>query len=130
MKNLRKVKIAAVIILIHGIMEVIGTVGSLMAGISGTVDIGEYMHFILPAFQENIVLVTYTSGIYGVLRIIGAIGLFKNRQWGLSLSIICSVITITLMMFILPAGVLDGVLSSSVLVLLLFTYYGDKKIIG
>ena len=67
--------------------------------------------------------------IYGVFRLIGAIGLLKNRMWGLVLSVINCVITITLMMFLLPAGIMDGILAGSALVLILIQYFGDKKIV-
>ena len=69
------------------------------------------------------------GAIYGVLRLIGAIGLLKNRMWGLVLSVINCVITITLMMFLLPAGIMDGILAGSDLVLILIQYFGDKKIV-
>ena len=42
------------------------------------------------------------GAIYGVFRLIGAIGLLRNRMWGLALSVINCVITIALMMFLLP----------------------------
>ena len=38
-------------------------------------------------------------------------------------------ITIALMMFLLPAGIMDGILAGSALVLMLMQYFGDKKII-
>ena len=43
------------------------------------------------------------GAIYGIFRLVGAIGLLKNRMWGFVLSVINCVITITLMMFLLPA---------------------------
>ena len=66
--------------------------------------------------------------IYGVIRLIGAIGLLKNRMWGLVLSVIICIITITLMMFLLPAGIMDGILAGSALILILMGFYGDRKI--
>ena len=59
------------------------------------------------------------GAIYGVVRIVGAIGLLKNRMWGFMLSVINCIITITLMMFLLPAGIMDRVLTSSALILIL-----------
>ena len=67
--------------------------------------------------------------LYGIVRVIGAIGLWKNRMWGLALSIINCVITMALMMFMLPAGIMDGILACSALILILTQYFGDKKII-
>jgi len=68
------------------------------------------------------------GAIYGVIRLIGAIGLLKNRMWGLVLSVIICIITITLMMFLLPAGIMDGILAGSALILILMGFYGDRKI--
>ena len=50
-------------------------------------------------------------------------------MWGLILSIINCVITMALMIFMLPAGIMDGIFACSALLLILTQYYGDKKII-
>lgn len=47
---------------------------------------------IVPYLQENLYLVMAISGVFGVTRVIDAIGLLKNRMWGLALTVInCSV---------------------------------------
>jgi len=68
------------------------------------------------------------GAIYGVVRIVGAIGLLKNKMWGFMLSAIDCILTMALMMFLLPAGIMDGVLASSALILMLTQYYGGSKI--
>ena len=50
-------------------------------------------------------------------------------MWGFVFSVINCVITIALMMFLLPAGIMDGILAGSALILMLMQYFGDKKII-
>jgi hypothetical protein len=60
--------------------------------------------------------------------LIGAIGILKNRMWGLALSIINCAITLTLMMFLLPVGIMDGILAGCALVLILTQYFNDRKI--
>ncbi|MCU1445281.1 MAG: hypothetical protein JWP54_939, partial [Cryobacterium sp.] len=42
--------------------------------------------------------------------IIGAIGVLRNRLWGLALSVINCVVAMVLMVFMLPAGIVDGLL--------------------
>ena len=64
-----------------------------------------------------------------IARVIGAIGLLKNKMWGLALSIINCILTMALMMFMLPAGIMDGILATSALILILVQYFGNKKII-
>lgn len=92
-------------------------------------DTGEYFSFIVPYLNDNMNLMFVMGTIYGIVRVIRAVGLWKNRMWGLVLSIINCVITMTLMMFMLPAGVLDGILSCSALILILTQYFGERKII-
>jgi len=96
---------------------------------SDAMDIGKYFSFIVPYLQENLFFMMIMGGIYGVVRLIGAVGLLKNRMWGLILSVINCVITMALMIFMLPAGIIDGILACSALILILTQYFGKKKII-
>lgn len=128
---MKKYKIAAIIMIIHGgFMELGGVFCMIPAFLLGTdkFDIGQYFEFKLQYFQDNLYMMMVMGAIYGVLRLIGAIGLLKNRMWGLALSLIVSTITITLMMFLLPAGIMDGILAGSALALILMQYYGEKRI--
>lgn len=129
---MKKYKIAAIIMIIHGaFMEVGGCLAIIPALILGsdTFDIGQYFSFKLQYFQDNLYLMIIMGAIYGVIRVIGAAGLLKNKKWGLVLSIINCVITMLLMMFLLPAGIMDGILACSALVLILMQYYGNLKIV-
>ena len=85
--------------------------------------------FIAPYLQENLYLMMAMGGIYGIVRVISAIGLLKSRMWGLDLSIINCVVTMALMIFMLPAGIMDGILACTSLVLILTQYFGKNKII-
>lgn len=128
---MKKYRIAAVLMIIHGgFMEIGGVLCMIPALMLGTdkFDIGQYFEFKLSYFQENLYLMMVMGAIYGVFRLIGAIGLLRNRMWGLVLSVINCVITVVLMMFLLPAGIMDGILAGSALILILMQYYGDKKI--
>ena len=129
---MKKCKAAAILMIIHGgLMELGGVFCLIPALIIGTdkFDIGQYFAFKLPYFQENLYLMIVMGAMYGVIRLIGAIGVLKNRMWGLVLSVINCVVTIALIMFLLPAGIMDGILAGSALILLLTGYFGNKKII-
>ncbi len=69
------------------------------------------------------------GGIYGTVRLIGAIGLLKNRMWGLALSVTNCVVTMALTILMLPAGIIDGVLACSALVLMLTQHFENRKIV-
>lgn len=129
---IKKYKLASILMIIHGgFMEIGGVFCIIPALILGTdkFDIGQYFEFKFPYFQDNLYMMMVMGAMYGVLRLIGTIGLLKNRMWGLALSVINCVITISLMMFLLPAGIMDGILAGSALILILIQYFGDKKII-
>ena len=128
---MRRYKIASLIMIIHGgFMEIGGVFCFIPAMLLGTdkFDIGQYFSFKLPYFQDNLNMMMVMGAIYGVVRVIGAIGLLRNKMWGFMLSVINCIITMALMMFLLPAGIMDGVLASSALILMLTQYYGDKEI--
>ena len=129
---MKKYKIASVLMMIHrAFMEIGGCFCLIPIFILGAdkFNINEYISFIVPYFQENMDLMLIMGMLYGIVRVIGAVGLWKNRMWGLVLSILNCIITMILMMFMLPAGIMDGVLACSSLILILTQYFGDKKII-
>ena len=92
-------------------------------------DINQYVSFIVPYFKDNMSLMLVMGAVYGIVRVIGAVGLWNNKMWGLALSVINCVVTMALMMFMLPAGVMDGILACSALILILTQYFGNKRII-
>lgn len=129
---MKRYKIAAWLMIIHGgFMEIGGVLCALPALIlgSGKFDIGQYFSFKLQYFQDNLYMILFMGAIFGVMRTIGAIGLLKNRMWGLALSVINCVVTMILMMFMLPFGIQDGLLACIALVLILTQYFGNRKII-
>lgn len=129
---MKRYKIAAWLMIIHGgFMEIGGVLCALPALILGfgKFDIGQYFSFKLQYFQDNLYMILFMGAIFGVMRIIGAIGLLKNRMWGLALSVINCVVTMILMMFMLPFGIQDGLLACIALVLILTQYFGNRKII-
>lgn len=128
---MKKYRLAAILMLLHGaLMEVGGCLCLIPVFVMGsdTFDINQYFSFIVPYFRENMNLMLVIGAIYGIVRIIGAIGLLKNRMWGLVLSVINCVITMALMMFMLPAGIMDGVLATTALILMLTQYFGNREI--
>lgn len=129
---MKRYKIAAWLIIIHGAcMEIGGVLCAIPAFILGTdgFNIEQYFSFKLQYFQDNLYMILIMGAIFGVMRIIGAVGLLKNKMWGLALSVINCVVTMILMMFMLPFGIQDGLLACGALVLILTQYFGNRKIV-
>ena len=127
---MKQYRIAAILMLIHGFIELSGCIALLPILLTPEMQMTQYFSFIVPFFNENITMMLVMGGIYGVLRVLGAITLFQNKMWGLVLSVVNCIVTLVVMMFMLPAGVMDGILSGIALVLILSKHFGDKKIVG
>lgn len=128
---MKKYRIAAILMIIHGgLMEVGGCLALIPVLVIGTdkIQMNQYFTFIVPYLQDNLNLMVAMGGLYGIVRVIGGVGLLKNRMWGLALSIINCVITMALMIFMLPAGIVDGILACTALILILMKYFGNKEI--
>ena len=129
---MKRYRMAAVLMIVHGAVMELGAFVALIPILATGTDadtIGQYFHFIVPYLQDNLYLMMAMSGVFGVVRIIGAIGLLRNRLWGLALSVINCVVTMGLMIFMLPAGIADGVLSCTALILMLTAYFGTRPIV-
>jgi uncharacterized membrane protein (DUF2068 family) len=83
--------------------------------------------FALPYIQNNLYLMMAMSGVFAVLRVIGGVALWRNRVWGLALSLVNCAVTLVLMIFLLPAGIADGLLSGAALVLILHGWLGKGR---
>lgn len=128
---MKKYKIAALLMIIHGGLMEIGGALSFIALIVLKTDkfnIEQYVFFKFPYYQDNVYMMIVMGVIYGMVRVIGAIGLLKNRMWGFTLSIINCIVTMLLMSFMLPMGIIEGILACSVLILMLLQYYEKVKL--
>ena len=129
---MKKYKAASILMIIHGAFMEIGgclCVLPLLFMSKDGFNIEQYFSFIVPYFRDNLNLMLIIGMIYGIIRVIGAFGLWKNKLWGLALSVINCVITLALMSFMLPMGIIDGVLAGSALILILIQFFGNKNII-
>jgi uncharacterized membrane protein (DUF2068 family) len=129
----RQLRVAGVLLLLQGVLMeglVALSLPVLLAMGLSTADLPAGFHvFALPYLNENIALMMLMSGIFGALRTIGAIGVLRNRVWGFGLSVINCAVTLVLMIFMLPAGVADGLLSGGALALLLLARFGRSAIL-
>lgn len=98
---------------------VIGVVALLALGVPQSSITDRVDIFALPYLNEHLYLMMAMSGVFGVLRITGAIAMARNRMWGLVLSLFNCGVTLVLMIFLLPPGLLDGILTGTALVLIL-----------
>lgn len=129
----RRLKWAAALLATQAVLlelaAALGLVVALALGLQETAITDHVDIFALPYLNENLYLMMGMSGIFGTLRLIGAIELWRGRLWGLALSLINGTVTMVLMIFMLPAGILDGVLTGTALVLMLTAWLGNKPVL-
>jgi len=121
-ENMKRFKIAAIIIIIHGIIEIVGFFSVLPIWFG--VEQAAWVPFDPPSPE-----VLIGGVIWGVFRLIGGFALYKNRLWGFWFSAILCVKALSAMFYILPFGLMDAVLGGAALVLMLTGHFGKKKII-
>ena len=127
-----QLRIAGVTLLLQGVVMEGFTFIALLVLLATGVDQAEMASratvFALPYLQDNLYLMMAMSGIFAAIRVVGAVGLLRNRLWGLALSAIFCTVTLTVMVFLMPAGLVDGVISGAALTLMLMAWFGTRSI--
>ncbi len=126
----KKFKIASILMIIHGAIMEAGTgifMIPLVLKLGANVNIKQHI-FAIDFFRDNIVLMMTMGVIFGVTRVIGAIGVLKNRMWGFILAMINCIVTMIVMLFMIPSGIVDGIFACTAMILLLIGYYDKKEI--
>ena len=79
---MKRYKIAAILIFIHGFVEICVGLGFIPLWLSDfdTSAMGQYFVFIVPYLQENLHLMSILGMIYGSVRLVGAVGLWKKDR--------------------------------------------------
>ena len=115
------IRSASAVLFIHGVIETFSGFMSFAPSekIKGHI-------FALSFLKDNLITVGLVGVIFGVLRIIAAIGLRRERLWGWYLAVIMCVITLALMIFMVPSGIGDGILTGLAIVWLLIGRYGRE----
>ncbi len=121
--------IAAILLILHGLME-LAPLPFLFRSKSGSRNTGKGIpKFIFEPLQNNMRLTMTLGIIFGFLRVIAAIGMVTNFMWAWVLGVVISGVTLTIMTFYLPMGIVDGVLSGLTLISLLMAYWGSQPIL-
>ncbi|MCL2386840.1 MAG: hypothetical protein FWC89_04720 [Defluviitaleaceae bacterium] len=116
---MKRYKAAAIIIIIHGLIEIGGFFSVLPIWLGA--EQADWM-----SFEPPPPIVVIGGVIWGVLRLIGGFALYKNRMWGFWFSVILCVKAIYAMFEFLPFGLMDATLGSVALILMLTQYFGKK----
>lgn len=117
MKKEIGLKIASVVLIIHGIIEISALVMPFTPS-----------EFHPAGFQENLGFWAVLSTVYGLTRVISGYAVWSAKKWGIALGIALSITTMVVAPSIYPFGVMDLPLAVIVLVSLLYAWFGDEKL--
>lgn len=117
-------RIAAVLLIIHGLIEVSGLftlklMSSSLVSFSGMDKV---------QIEANIGSIIGLGILWGLTRFAAAWGALALKKWGLALGIAMSLITMVAGTTVIPAGVTDTFIAALVLAFLLYTWFGSQEI--
>ena len=110
---------ASIFLALHGVIEVLSVIKIF-------VPVG--FLFAFNELNQSYQATMLVGVVFGLLRISAALGILKNRMWGWILGMVMSIVTLAMLTFYLPAGVLDAVLAGAALVTLLIGRYPEARI--
>ena len=118
----RLLAFAAALLILHGLIEVLPAVFLFVPA-------GDFApQFIIGDLAAHWQMTLGFSVVCGLLRLAAGAGILRKMLWGWLLGIILSAITLTVLTWYLPMGVMDAVFSGPVLLLLLIGRYPEAKI--
>ena len=115
-------RFAGILLIIHGLIELAGlalinSMPHALISFGGLTD---------KLLEQNAFVIAIFGALWGITRIIAAVGAWSLRKWALSLGISLSIITMVAAIMIIPAGVTDTFLALPTLILLLYAWFGNK----
>lgn len=115
-------RIASILLILHGLIEITGLVF-----INSTPDtLISFGGLTGSLLEQNAQLIGVFGALWGISRLIAAAGSWSLRKWAILLGIILSIVTVVAAITIIPAGVADTILAMPVLILLLYTWFGNE----
>lgn len=121
--------IAAIALTLHGLMEVMPLPFLLKSKPDSHSEVKGLPKFIFEPLRNNPRPTMALGIIFGFLRLVAVIGIVMNLMWGWALGVVISAITLIVMTFYLPVGIIDGILSGVTLISLLIAFWGSQPIL-
>jgi hypothetical protein len=111
-------KTAAIVLFVHGFIEVVGIIM-----------VFSPEKFIPSGFQEKSLFWAVLSAIYGLSRLVAGYEIWSMKKWGIVFGLALSVITMVVAPLIYPFGIMDLLLAVVVLICLLYVWFGNEKVV-
>jgi hypothetical protein len=121
-------RIASIIMIFHGIIEVSGLMGLIAPTKAFAQTMVSFGGMGKEQIASNMISISLLGLIWGITRFIAAVGIWSQRKWAIVLGCAVSIASLIAAISIIPAGVMDTFLGAPVLILLLYTWLGNDKL--
>lgn len=111
-------RIAALLLFLHGLIEIAGPIALAFNPRVQTEG----------RFEGGPFGLALLGVVWGLTSLVAGWGVRHRRKWALMLGVLMSAITMAAAVDILPAGLVDTILAAPVLVLLLYRWFGSEKV--
>ena len=123
-KTKSNLKIAAILLILHGIIEVLGLFALFAPAQYSSKVFLNFGGMDPELIAGNLGMVAIFGPLWGVARIIAALGVLKRQKWAIVFGCILSAATLITSISIIPSGIMDTLLSIPVLIFLLRAWFG------
>jgi hypothetical protein len=128
MNRIMSARIASVLLILHGLMEVAGLVAIASPAQTFAQTFENFGGMGKTQIAASMMPIILLGVMWGITRFIAAWGIWSMKKWAISLGCAVSIISLIAAISIIPAGVADTLLGAPVLILLLYTWFGSAKI--
>ncbi|MDK2980841.1 MAG: hypothetical protein PWQ55_1188 [Chloroflexota bacterium] len=117
MERHTSLRIAAIALCVLGTVEIFGMFMLLAPTDALPVD-----------FQGQNLFWSILSVLYGLIRWVAGVAIWRNQRWGWALGLLIAVVTMIVAPSINPFGIMDLLFSAITIIFLLIAYYGKEQI--
>jgi hypothetical protein len=128
MNRIISARIASIVLMLHGLMEVAGLVAIASPAQTFAQTFENFGGMGKTQIAASMMPIILLGVMWGITRFIAAWGIWSMKKWAISLGCAVSIISLIAAISIIPAGVADTLLGAPVLILLLYTWFGSAKI--
>ncbi len=119
-------RIASVLLILHGFIEVAGLV-AIFSPAQFAQTFENFGGMGKTQIAANMIPIVMLGVVWGITRFIAAWGIWSMKKWAICLGCIVSIVSLIAAISIIPSGVADTFLGAPVLILLLYTWFGNAK---
>lgn len=127
-KTKTNLKMASILLFLHGIIELFGLFALFAPAQYVSKFFLNFGGMEPELLAGNLGMVALFGPIWGVSRIIAALGINKKQKWAVVFGCILSTVTLITSISIIPAGIMDTILSIPVLIFLLRGWFGTATL--